>query len=90
MKEAPIERLTEIGVQTADGTVHEVDILILATGFDAGTGALTRIDIRGRDGRMLRDEWSKEISTTLGLQVHGYPNLFTTGARAPPRRRCAT
>ena len=53
MKEAPIERLTEIGVQTADGTVHEVDILILATGFDAGTGALTRIDIRGRDGRML-------------------------------------
>ena len=57
VKEDPIERLTERGVQTADGTVHEVDILILATGFDAGTGALTRIDIRGRDGRTLKDEW---------------------------------
>ena len=84
VKETPIERLTELGVQTADGTVHEVDILVLATGFDAGTGALTRIDIRGRDGRVLKDEWSREISTTLGLQIHGYPNLFTTGAPLAP------
>jgi acetone monooxygenase (methyl acetate-forming) len=84
VRDNPIERLTERGVQTADGTVHEVDILVLATGFDAGTGALTRIDIRGRDGRSLKDEWSQEISTTLGLQVHGYPNLFTTGAPLAP------
>ena len=84
VKENPIERLTERGVQTADGTVHEVDILVLATGFDAGTGALTRIDIRGRDGRTLKDEWSQEISTMLGLQIHGYPNLFTTGAPLAP------
>ena len=84
VKENPIERLTERGVQTADGTVHEVDILVLATGFDAGTGALTRIDIRGRDGRALKDEWSKEISTMLGLQIYGYPNLFTTGAPLAP------
>ena len=84
VKENPIERLTERGVQTADGTVHEVDILVLATGFDAGTGALTRIDIRGRGGRTLKDEWSQEISTMLGLQIHGYPNLFTTGAPLAP------
>ncbi len=84
VKENPIERLTELGVQTADGTIHEVDILILATGFDAGTGALTRIDIRGRDGHTLKDEWSKEITTMLGLQIHGYPNLFTTGAPLAP------
>ena len=84
VKENPIERLTETGVRTADGQVHEVDILVLATGFDAGTGALTRIDIRGRDGRSLKDEWSEEINTTLGLQVHGYPNLFTTGAPLAP------
>ncbi len=84
VKENPIERLTERGVQTADGAVHEVDILVLATGFDAGTGALTRIDIRGRDGRTLKDEWSQEISTMLGLQIHGYPNLFTTGAPLAP------
>jgi acetone monooxygenase len=84
VKETPIERIAPHGVQTADGTVHEVDVLILATGFDAGTGALTRIDIRGRDGRRLKDEWSKEIKTTLGLQIHGYPNLFTTGAPLAP------
>ena len=43
------------GIQIADGTVHELDVIILATGFDAGTGALTRIDIRGRDGRSLKE-----------------------------------
>ena len=84
VNETPIERLTERGVRTADGKVREIDILVLATGFDAGTGALTRIDIRGRGGRSLKDEWSKEIRTTLGLQIHGYPNLFTTGAPLAP------
>src|SRR6516225_7472089 len=84
VNETPIERLTEGGVRTADGKVREIDILVLATGFDAGTGALTRIDIRGRGGRSLKDEWNKEISTTLGLQIHGYPNLFTTGAPLAP------
>ncbi|MBV8578552.1 MAG: cyclohexanone monooxygenase, partial [Acetobacteraceae bacterium] len=72
------------GIQTKDGTVHELDIIILATGFDAGTGALTRIDIQGRDGRSLKDEWSRDIRTTMGLQVHGYPNLFTTGVPLAP------
>jgi cation diffusion facilitator CzcD-associated flavoprotein CzcO len=59
-------------------------VIILATGFDAGSGALTRIDIRGRDGRSLKEEWSRDIRTTMGLQVHGYPNLFTTGAPLAP------
>lgn len=80
----PIERVVPQGVQTADGQIHELDVLILATGFDAGSGALTRIDIRGRDNRSLKDEWGQEIRTTLGLQVHGYPNLFTTGAPLAP------
>jgi len=84
LNETPIDCLTENGVRTADGKVHEVDILVIATGFDAGTGALTRIDIRGRGGRSLREDWNKEIRTTLGLQVHGYPNLFTTGAPLAP------
>jgi cation diffusion facilitator CzcD-associated flavoprotein CzcO len=79
-----IERVTPIGIQTADGTNHELDIIILATGFDAGTGALTRIDIRGRDKRSLKEEWSKDIRSTMGLQIHGYPNLFTTGAPLAP------
>lgn len=84
VKDAPIECVTPEGVKTADGKLHELDILILATGFDAGTGALTRIDIRGRGGRSLKDDWSRDISTAMGLQVHGYPNMFTTAAPLAP------
>jgi acetone monooxygenase len=84
VKASPIVRIVPEGVMTADGTVHELDILVLATGFDAGTGALTRIDIRGRNGRSLKEEWGQEVRTAMGLQVHGYPNLFTTGAPLAP------
>ncbi|WP_050425157.1 flavin-containing monooxygenase [Bradyrhizobium tropiciagri] len=84
VKDNPIARITPEGIQTADGTVHEFDVIILATGFDAGTGALTRIDIRGRDGRSLKEDWGRDIRTTMGLQVHGYPNLFTTAVPLAP------
>ena len=84
LTETPIEAIVEDGVKTADGRVHELDMLILATGFDAGTGSLTRMGIRGRGGRSLQEEWSKDIRTTMGLQVHGYPNLFTTAAPLSP------
>lgn len=83
-RESAIERVVPNGVQMKNGTVHEVDILILATGFDAGTGALTRIDIRGRGGRSLKDDWGKDIRTAMGLGKHGYPNLFTTAAPLAP------
>lgn len=79
-----IEEITPDGIKTADGVVHEVDIIVLAVGFDAGSGALSRIDIRGRDNRSLKEQWEVEIRTTMGLQVHGYPNLFTTGAPLAP------
>src|SRR5204862_8130544 len=68
----------------ADGTVVELDVIILATGFDAGTGALTRIDIRGRGGRSLAEEWGRDIRTTMGLAKHGYPNLLTTAVPLAP------
>jgi cyclohexanone monooxygenase/acetone monooxygenase len=84
VKSNPIERVTPTGIRTADGTIHDLDIIILATGFDAGTGALTRIDIRGRGGRSLKDDWGRDIRTTMGLQVHGYPNLFTTAVPLAP------
>jgi acetone monooxygenase len=84
IKAAPIERIVENGVQTADGKVHELDVLILATGFDASTGALTQIDIRGRGQQLLRDEWSHDLRTTLGLMVHKFPNLFLTAAPLSP------
>jgi cation diffusion facilitator CzcD-associated flavoprotein CzcO len=84
IRDNPIECVSPAGIRTADGTLHELDIIILATGFDAGTGALTRIDIRGREGRSLKEEWGKDIRTTMGLQVHGYPNLFTTAVPLAP------
>ncbi|MFK3972964.1 flavin-containing monooxygenase [Pseudomonas sp. NPDC087358] len=84
IKSAPIERIVGNGVQTADGKIHELDVLILATGFDASTGALTQIDIRGKNSQLLRDEWSKDLRTTLGLMVHKFPNLFLTAAPLSP------
>ena len=80
----PISRVVPEGLELADSTVHELDVIILATGFDAGTGALTRIDIRGRDNRSLKEDWERDIRTTMGLQIHGYPNLFTTAVPLAP------
>lgn len=84
VRDNPIARIRPEGVELADGTVHELDVIILATGFDAGTGALTRIDIRGRDGRSLTEEWGRDIRTTMGLMVHGYPNMLTTAVPLAP------
>jgi len=84
VKNNPIARVTPTGIELADGTQHELDVIILATGFDAGTGALTRIDIRGRGGRSLKEDWGRDIRTTMGLQIHGYPNLFTTAVPLAP------
>lgn len=84
VKASPIVCVTPEGVKTADGKIHELDVLILATGFDAGSGALTRMDIRGRGGRSLTEDWSKDIRSTMGLMVNGYPNLFTTAAPLAP------
>ncbi len=84
VKDNPIERVTPTGLKLKDGTEYEFDVLIFATGFDAGTGALTRIDIRGRDGRSLKEDWAHDIRTTMGLQVYGYPNLFTTATPLAP------
>ncbi len=84
VKDNPIERITPEGLLLRDGTEHAFDVLILATGFDAGTGALTRMDIHGRGGCSLTEEWGRDIRTTMGLQIHGYPNLFTTATPLAP------
>jgi cyclohexanone monooxygenase len=70
-----IEEVTPTGIRTTKGFV-ELDVLVLATGFDAMTGALTRIDVRGRGGRLLRDEWVDGPRTYLGVSMAGYPNFF--------------
>jgi cyclohexanone monooxygenase len=78
-----VERITETGVDTAGGH-YELDVIVFATGFDALTGSLERIDIRGRDGVALREVWADGPRTYLGLQVVGFPNLFTvTGPGSP-------
>ncbi|MCP5178851.1 MAG: NAD(P)/FAD-dependent oxidoreductase [Pseudomonadales bacterium] len=80
---SPIERITASGVQLADRHV-ELDTLILATGFDAMTGALLKIDIRGSNGQRLADKWAEGPRTYLGLMMAGFPNLFTiTGPGSP-------
>lgn len=84
VRDNPITRIIPEGVQLADGTVHELDVIVLATGFDAGSGSLTRMDIRGRGGRSLTEEWGRDIRTMMGLGVHGYPNLLTTGVPLAP------
>jgi cyclohexanone monooxygenase len=80
---APIEAITENGVR-AGAVDYELDCIVFATGFDAMTGALLAIDIKGSDGRTLRDAWEAGPRTYLGLQVAGFPNLFIiTGPGSP-------
>jgi cation diffusion facilitator CzcD-associated flavoprotein CzcO len=78
LKRTPIRRLTESGIETADG-VREFDVIVWATGFDFGTGALLRMGIRGRNGRALNDAWADGPSTYLGIQAAGFPNFFFPG-----------
>ncbi|MEM9465173.1 MAG: NAD(P)/FAD-dependent oxidoreductase [Actinomycetota bacterium] len=75
---APIERITPTGLRTSDAE-YDLDVLIYATGFDAITGALGKIDIRGVDGIALQDLWRDGPSTYLGALVHGFPNLLMVG-----------
>jgi cation diffusion facilitator CzcD-associated flavoprotein CzcO len=79
----PIEEITPAGVRTASGT-HPLDTLVFATGFDALTGPLLDLDLRGTGGQALAERWAEGPRTYLGLQVAGFPNLFTiTGPGSP-------
>ncbi|MDP3552288.1 MAG: NAD(P)/FAD-dependent oxidoreductase [Novosphingobium sp.] len=74
--EAPIVEITESGIRTADA-FYELDVIIFATGFDAVTGSLDRIDIRGKGGARLKEVWADGPTTFLGLQARGFPNFYT-------------
>jgi cyclohexanone monooxygenase len=79
----PIERIGAHAVRSG-GTDYEVDALVFATGFDAMTGSVAKIDIRGRDGQALNDKWAEGPRTYLGLMSVGFPNLFmVTGPGSP-------
>lgn len=83
LKQTPIERIIATGVMTTNES-YDLDILIFATGFDALTRPLLALEVQGRAGRRLADAWGEGPVTYLGLQVPGFPNLFTiTGPGSP-------
>ena len=83
VKAAPIQAITAAGVRTAEAE-YSLDIIVFATGFDAMTGPMLRMDIRGRDGLALTKAWEAGPRNYLGLQIAGFPNLFTiTGPGSP-------
>jgi cation diffusion facilitator CzcD-associated flavoprotein CzcO len=83
LKKDALTRITPTGLQTESRT-FDVDVIVFATGFDAMTGALKRMNITGRGGRRLSDAWADGPRTYLGLQTVDFPNLFTiTGPGSP-------
>ena len=83
LRAQPLRTVTETGIDTT-GESFEVDVIVLATGFDAMTGALAAVDIVGRDGLSLKSKWAQGPSTYLGLTVGGFPNLFLISGPGAP------
>jgi cation diffusion facilitator CzcD-associated flavoprotein CzcO len=84
LKKTPLTEVTPTGLTTSAGEL-DVDVIVYATGFDALTGALNRIDVRGRDDALLRDVWKEQGPVSyLGLQIAGFPNLFMVGGPQSP------
>jgi cyclohexanone monooxygenase len=83
LSDEPIERVTKTGIRTGKAA-YDLDILVLATGFDAMTGPLLRMEIRGSGGTRLRDVWGQGAETYLGLGVAGFPNMFTLSGPGSP------
>lgn len=79
VREAPIECITPTGLKTRDAE-YELDVIIFATGYDAVTGPLNRLDIRGIGGQSLKDKFAAGPRTYMGIQSAGFPNLFTINA----------
>ncbi|MER7692157.1 NAD(P)/FAD-dependent oxidoreductase [Streptomyces sp. NPDC097610] len=78
IRETPMVRVTEKGIETTDGP-KEFDVIVWASGFDFGTGALNRMGVRGRGGLPLEEYWADGPRTFLGLMCHGFPNFFFPG-----------
>jgi cation diffusion facilitator CzcD-associated flavoprotein CzcO len=83
VRSAPIQEITPRGIRTS-AREYQLDVIVFATGFDAMTGPMLAMDITGTEGRSLRQDWAAGPRTYLGLQVPGYPNMFTvTGPGSP-------
>ncbi|PPJ25584.1 flavin-containing monooxygenase [Nocardia nova] len=84
VREDPILEVTPTGLRTTSGTEYELDVIIYATGFDAITGPLASMDVRGVAGRTITQEWKDGAAVLFGLSAPGFPNLFTIlGPQAP-------
>ncbi len=85
LKDNPIERIVENGVKLLNDTI-ECDVIVFATGYEAMTGSLTKINIQGRNGQTIQGKWSdgKDVKTYLGLTMENFPNFFMiTGPQSP-------
>ena len=78
LRETPMVGVTEKGIETTVG-VEDFDVIVWATGFDFGTGAMARMGIVGRGGLALTEHWADGPTTFMGLQTAGFPNLFFPG-----------
>lgn len=87
LQSTPITHLTETGICTSEKD-FEIDILILATGFDLITGSFNQIEIKGTAGELLSDKWSSGISTYLGMCASGFPNMFFQYGPQSPTSFC--
>ena len=83
IKSAPIERITATGITTADAH-YDLDAIVFATGYDAMTGALSRIEFIGKDGAVMSEKWAAGPRTYLGISSHGFPNLFVVAGPGSP------
>lgn len=82
--ENDIAEFTPEGIKTADGKVHDCDVIVFATGFDTHTGGMTQIDMKGVDGETIEDKWKDGVYTQLGIAAAGFPNMFFCyGPQAP-------
>ncbi|THU89662.1 cyclohexanone monooxygenase [Dendrothele bispora CBS 962.96] len=89
VNETPIEEVTPKGVKTKDGKEYELDVLVLATGFDSVTGGITAIDLKGTNGKAIGEKWKEDgVHTYLGMTVATYPNMFIVYGPQGPTAFC--
>ncbi len=84
VNENGIDQITSKGIQTDDGVEREFDVVVLATGFDAITGSMIQLDIRGIGEANIHDKWTSLASTYLGLMTADFPNMFFSYATHGP------
>ncbi|MBE7182215.1 MAG: NAD(P)/FAD-dependent oxidoreductase, partial [Terriglobus roseus] len=84
LKKTPIESIVPEGIKTADGKVHEVDLIVFATGFDPSDGSYYRVDFKGRNGKDLKAHWADGPATHLGATTSEFPNLFFVNGPGAP------